>query len=201
MRSLRTTLIACSRLREPAAMPGNPPPEETGGDYVSRIQVERADKDQAFRDQANEPVPPDKANEFLPLKYFPPDPDTPYRLAESFNRAHPRRDADLGREDSKASARRGARVHAQRPADDAWRVCRGRCSLNRLFVPFNDMTSGAETTPRAVSRARSHAERLYTIDFNKAFNPYCYYNARSTARIRRAKAVLPIPIRAGERLP
>ena len=50
--------------------------------------------------------------------------------------------------------------------------------LNRLFVPFSDMTSGTETYPagRYLELDRT-SSGVYTIDFNKAYNPYCYYNA------------------------
>ena len=77
MRLLRTILIVLvAGIALAACNAGNPPPAESEGDYVSQIQAERAAKDEAFRKQPNEPVPPGKVNDFLPLKYFPPDPDT-----------------------------------------------------------------------------------------------------------------------------
>ncbi len=116
---------------------------------------------------------PTKMNEFLPLKYFPPDPEyvVPAALkpATGTNR---RRDADVDRQDSEAAARRRARVHAQGPAAHAWRIRRSRRRLNRLFVPFSDMTSGTETyaAGRYLELDRT-ATGVYTIDFNKAYNP------------------------------
>ena len=41
---------------------GNPPPADNEGDYVTQIQVERAAQDEAFRNQPDQPVPPDKQN-------------------------------------------------------------------------------------------------------------------------------------------
>ena len=51
------------------------------------------------------------------------------------------------------------------------------------------MTSGTETyaAGRYLELDRT-SSGVYTIDFNKAYNPYCYYNPTSTARTRRAKA-------------
>ena len=53
----------------------------------------------------------------------------------------------------------------------------GSQSFDRLFVPFTDLTSGTETYPAGryldLDRTRTG---IYIIDFNRAYNPYCYYN-------------------------
>ncbi len=74
--------------------------------------------------------------------------------------------------------------------------------LNRLFVPFSDMTSGTETyaAGRYLELDRT-SSGVYTIDFNKAYNPYCYYNANFDCPYPPRESRLPLPIRAGERLP
>ena len=74
--------------------------------------------------------------------------------------------------------------------------------LNRLFVPFGDMTNGAETyaAGRYLELDRT-ASGVYTIDFNKAYNPWCYYNTEFDCPYPPRDSKLPVPIRAGERLP
>jgi uncharacterized protein (DUF1684 family) len=74
--------------------------------------------------------------------------------------------------------------------------------VNRLFVPFSDMTSGTETyaAGRYLELDRTPTG-IYTIDFNKAFNPYCYYNDDYDCPYPPRESRLPLPIRAGERLP
>src|SRR3990167_2657966 len=54
----------------------------------------------------------------------------------------------------------------------------GAPNLNRLFVPFGDLTSGTETYPAGgdIDLDRT-ATGIYELDFNRAYNPYCYYNA------------------------
>ena len=42
---------------------------------------------------------------------------------------------------------------------------------------------------------------LYNIDFNKAFNPWCSYNAKFDCPYPPKENRLPLPIHAGERLP
>ena len=50
-------------------------------------------------------------------------------------------------------------------------------TVNSLFVPFRDLTSGTETyrAGRYLELSRT-ATGYYELDFNTAFNPYCYYN-------------------------
>jgi uncharacterized protein (DUF1684 family) len=74
--------------------------------------------------------------------------------------------------------------------------------VNRLFVPFSDMTSGTESyaAGRYLELDRTPTG-LYTIDFNQAYNPYCYYNADFDCPYPPRESRLPLPIRAGERLP
>ena len=126
---------------------GNPPPPaENEGDYVSQIQVARAAKDQAFREQPNEPVPPGKPSDFLPLKYFPPDPE--YVVPASLNPSKERIVVEMPT--SQGKIRKHQRVGVLEFTLKGQPLTLGAfveagAGLNRLFVPFSDMTSGTET--------------------------------------------------------
>ena len=182
---------------------GNPPPEETEGDYATQIQVARAAKDEAFRNQPDDPVPASKASEFLPLKYFPPDPEyvVPASLIPSKERIIVEMPTSQGK------IRKHQRVGVLeftlkgKPLQLGAFVEAG-AGLDRLFVPFSDMTSGTETyqAGRYLELDRMPSG-VYTIDFNKAYNPYCYYNASFDCPYPPRESRLPLPIRAGERLP
>ena len=41
---------------------------------------------------------------------------------------------------------------------------------------------------------------IYEIDFNRAFNPYCYYNPTFDCPYPPAENRLKIPVRAGEKM-
>ncbi|RPI52508.1 MAG: DUF1684 domain-containing protein [Acidobacteria bacterium] len=204
MRRLPTSLIV---LLTVAALggcnAGNPPPEETGGDYASRIQSERAVKDAAFRSQPNEPVPPAKVKEFVPLKYFAPDPE--YVVPAALKPSPERVVVDMPT--SAGKIRKQQRVGVLeftlkgQPLTLGAYVEEG-ADLNRLFVPFSDMTSGTETyaAGRYLELDRT-ASGVYTIDFNKAYNPWCYYNEDFDCPYPPRDSRLPLPVRAGERLP
>jgi hypothetical protein len=76
----------------------------------------------------------------------------------------------------------------------------GAPNNDRLFVPFNDLTSGTETYPggRYLDLYRN-ATGIYEIDFNRAYFPYCYYSPTWECPIPPAENRLKVPVRAGER--
>lgn len=182
---------------------GNPPPEETEGDYVSRIEAERKAKDDMFRNQPNEPVPPSKAGEFIPLKYFPVDPE--YVVPAALKPATERIIIEMLT--SQGKVRQHQRVGMleftlKGQALTLPAFVEAGASLDRLFVPFSDMTSGTETYASGrYLELDKMASGVYTIDFNKAYNPYCYYNKDFDCPYPPRESRLPLPVRAGERLP
>jgi uncharacterized protein (DUF1684 family) len=182
---------------------GNPPPEDTADDYVSRIQVERAKKDETFKSQPEEPVPASKVGDFLPLRYFPPDPE--YVVPASLTPANERIIVEMPT--SQGKIRKHQRVGVLQFTLKGQPLTLGAfveagAGLDRLFVPFSDLTSGTETyqAGRYLELDRT-SSGVYTIDFNKAYNPYCYYNASYDCPYPPRESRLPLPIRAGERLP
>ena len=74
--------------------------------------------------------------------------------------------------------------------------------VNRLSVWFTDETSGKETydVGRYIDIEDEHGDPnyLYTIDFNKAYNPYCAYSPRYSCAVPRREDHLPIAVHAGE---
>lgn len=186
-----------------ACSAGAPAPSENEGDYVSRLVAERAEKDAAFRNQPSQPVPPDKMNQFLPLTYFPPDPE--YVVPASLRPAEQREVVEMPT--STGKIRKQHRVGVLEFTLKGQPMSLGAfveagADVNRLFVPFSDMTSGTETyaAGRYLELDRT-STGIYTIDFNKAFNPYCYYNEDYDCPYPPRESRLPLPIRAGERLP
>ena len=69
---------------------------------------------------------------------------------------------------------------------------------NYFFVPFTDDTSGEETYGggRYVD-VRFDGGDYITIDFNRAYNPYCVYNKKYSCPIPPAENYLPIKVEAG----
>jgi len=67
-----------------------------------------------------------------------------------------------------------------------------------LFLPFSDTTNGNETYigGRYID-CRIQKDLEWTIDFNKAYNPYCAYNYKYSCPIVPMENDLPIAIIAG----
>lgn len=171
--------------------------------YLAALERERQVKDRELAGAANSPIEPEDRHRFLPLAYYPPDPC--YAVPASFQ---PMPAADRTRVVMQTSADKprlmerlgtlrftleGRRlaltafVEAGQPAD-------------RLFVPFADETSGHDTYP-AGRYLDILPERtgIYVVDFNRAYNPYCYFNAAYDCPFPPKENRLPIAVRAGER--
>jgi uncharacterized protein (DUF1684 family) len=181
---------------------GSTTPSRPASDYVSTVQAERARKDEAFRRQIDQPIPMASQQYFLPLKYFPVD--QAYAVTASFTPTAARTPLQMPTSAGKMRDMEqvgtlsftlkgqlmslGAFLEVGTPPD-------------RLFVPFTDLTSGTETyaAGRYMELDRT-ATGIYTIDFNRAFHPYCYYNENYDCPYPPPSNRLPTPVRAGEKL-
>jgi len=67
-----------------------------------------------------------------------------------------------------------------------------------LFVPFTDETNGSESYGggRYLDVEMPEGDRMI-INFNKAYNPYCAYNAKYSCPIPPAENHLDIEVKAG----
>ena len=198
MRWVGPTFLVLVTLLAAACTPAPPVP------YAQQIQAQRSAKDAAFAsDSPESPVPPADRARFLPLAYFPIDPDydVPARLKPTDDRTV------LEMPTSTGTQRKMRRVGALefsikgQPLKLTAFVEADAKDLNRLFVPFNDLTSGTETYPagRYMDLDRT-ATNIYEVDFNRAYHPYCYYNATYECPYPPPENRLKVPVRAGERL-
>lgn len=72
---------------------------------------------------------------------------------------------------------------------------------NYLFLPFTDETNGKETYGggRFIDLEIPEGDRI-TIDFNKAYHPFCAYNKAYSCPVPPKENHLPLAIKAGIRL-
>lgn len=69
---------------------------------------------------------------------------------------------------------------------------------NEMFVPFTDLTNGKETY--GVGRyldLQAPIDSLITLDFNKAYSPYCAYNDKYSCPVPPRENHLTTEVRAG----
>lgn len=183
-----------------AACSGGAPGE---GKYLAALARERQAKDAELARASNSPIRPGDRDRFLPLAYYAPDPR--YAVPASFEPEPPARRTRVVMQTSADKPRMMERlgmlrftlegktlgltafVEAGQPAD-------------RLFVPFADETSGTETYAAGrYLEILPESTGVYVVDFNRAYNPYCYYNASYDCPFPPKENRLPVAIRAGER--
>jgi uncharacterized protein len=171
--------------------------------YEEEIGTWRAEKDRFMRESPDSPVVPAERASFPPIPYYPTNPE--YRVPAALEIAPP---GDVIEMPTSTGQRRKMRrigalsftikgdllkLTAFADASDT--------TLQRLFVPFFDLTNGTETYPggRYLDLDRT-ATGVYDLDFNRAYSPFCHFNPAYDCPVPPRENRLPIPIRAGEKL-
>lgn len=189
--ALVVTLAGCSRGA----------PDE--GKYLAALALERQTKDAELARASNSPIPPGDRTRFLPLAYYPPDPR--YAVPAAFQPEPPAQRTQVVMQTSADKPRLMERLGTLRFTLDGRQMSLSAFveagqPADRLFVPFADETSGKETY--AAGRyldIRPESTGIYVVDFNRAYNPYCYYNASYDCPFPPRENRLPVAIPAGER--
>jgi uncharacterized protein (DUF1684 family) len=179
----------------------NPPPPDEG-DYVERTREARTIKDEEFT-RTNDPVPASRKAELLPLAYFDIDPSyrVPAVLKPSPESPTLMMPTSTG---SQELMRRVGQLEFTlhgKPLKLTAFLSASAPNADRLFVPFSDLTSGTETYPagRYLDLDRSPTG-VYEIDFNQAYNPFCYYNITYVCPLPPPENRLDVRIEAGEKI-
>jgi uncharacterized protein len=196
-----TLAVAAAALMAGACTSGPPAPVDPQA-YVKQEAERRAIKDKAFREDP-EPIPRDKVDVFLPLRYYAPDPS--YAAPAELKLANERPVFEMPT--STGKLRRMERVGVLefslrgQPMSLAAFVEEGQ-PLELLFVPFADLTTGKDTYPAGrYLEIRPTSTGFYNIDFNMAFNPTCAYNAAYDCPYPPPSNRLKVEILAGEKAP
>ena len=180
----------------------SPTQVEDDASFARSLAEFRAAKEQAFQ-EPDSPVTPARRGELLPLAYFSGSPD--YRVPAVLRVEQDR--VTLEMPTSTGERRLMQRVGTLEFALKGQSLALGAFTeasapnIDRLFVPFVDLTSGTETYPAGryldLDRTRTG---LYLIDFNRAYNPYCYYNPTYDCPYPPRENRLKVPVRAGEKM-
>ena len=197
---MRTRLTALCLLGLIAAGVGcsNRPPDDPQ-DYVAKITAARAAKDADFQ-ATDDPIPADRKSQFLPLSYYPVNES--YHVVAALTPATDR--VEIMMPTSSGQLRRMVRIGSLSFTLNGQPMTLAAFTendLDRLFVPFSDLTAGSETygAGRFLDLDRT-GTNLYELDFNRAYIPYCYYNASFECPLPPRENRLQVPVRAGERM-
>ncbi|MSO29373.1 MAG: DUF1684 domain-containing protein [Acidobacteria bacterium] len=181
--------------------------------YLQKLAAARTEKDNLFKEAPDcnvtadarcSPVPPPKRATLLPLRYY--AADSAYNVPAILKLADDRPVFEMPT--STGKPRRMQLVGTLefsmqgQPQSLGAFVEDGTEQILNLFVPFADMTTGKETYPAGrYLDLHPTATGYYEIDFNRAYNPYCAYNASYECPFPPPDNRLKLPIRAGEKEP
>lgn len=181
------------------------PPPVDNRPYDAQIQAWRTDKDNGFRSADDSPIPQAARAAFAGLAYFPID--ARYRIPALLKEDRSGPPVMIELQTSQSAKQRMRRVGTLGFSLDGEALVltafadENASDMRRLFVPFTDMTSGAETYKhgRYIELERTPTG-LYDLDFNRAYHPFCVYNPNYECPVPPKENRLAVAIRAGERL-
>jgi uncharacterized protein len=192
--SLRSSLLLLAFVSAACGAPG---------DYTEEVAAWRAEKDAFMRHSPDSPVPSVERASFEPLPYYPID--ERYRVPAALRVAQGADIIELGT--STGVPRRMRKVGtlaftlqgepltltAFADLDDT--------QFRRLFVPFGDLTNGAETYHggRYLDLDRT-GSGVYDLDFNRAYNPFCVFDPAYECPVPPRENRMRVPILAGEKM-
>ncbi len=181
-----------------------PPSAEERKAYVEKVMAWREMKDEHFRESEKSPLLEKDKKDFKGLPYFPVNPAL--RLQVTLMKLeNPEPMEMLTNEGSLRKAIRYGyftfvldnkvqRLYVYKFLDSS--------DDNYLFIPFRDATSGKESYPggRYLDIEEQDSSRVYTLDFNMAYNPSCAYGRPDyICPVPPPENTLEVAIRAGEK--
>jgi len=171
--------------------------------YPDEINAHRTAKDEFMRSAEDSPIPKAQRSSFSPLLYFPVDLDHRVPAVLSVARGNDVLEIPTSLGKRRPHRRIGTlefTLKGQTLTLTAF-VEAAQEDMRRLFVPFGDLTNRTETYPggRYLDLERT-ATGIYDLDFNRAYNPYCYYNAEYDCPFPPPENRLTVPIQAGEKV-
>jgi uncharacterized protein len=178
----------------------------TGTDVPQSFSMFRSTRDELFAVHPQSPLSALQKTGFKGLKYY--DYDPAYRVVAPIKPAPEPTEYVLdGGEDGAVNIRQIGQVDVELPHGAGslgvfWIVCYG----GGIFIPFRDATNNQTTfgggrylidTLKGADLGSEGTELV--LDFNYAYHPSCYYNARWVCPLAPVQNQLPFPVQAGER--
>ncbi|MBM4175958.1 MAG: DUF1684 domain-containing protein [Ignavibacteria bacterium] len=185
---------------------------ELGSEYFSQIQKHRRQTDSLFKYSDTSPFKRDNSVKYTAIKWFDVNPDFVFK-SRLIKYENPDTVIVLGTKGEERNqikygwfefdfnkVRYKINVYKYLESD----ITPGREMLkNYLAVWFRDQTTGKETYEVGryleVEEESADPNYLYSLDFNKAYNPYCAYTPIYSCAIPRKEDFIDLKIEAGEK--
>ncbi|MBF9223105.1 DUF1684 domain-containing protein [Hymenobacter ruricola] len=171
--------------------------------YAKGLHKFRSEKNRAFRQSANSPLPEAQKGQFDSLKYYPADVAFVIEAAISRNATPDTTLLQMSDNRAEKYLRWGqARFRIGTQAQQLALYLKADGKDSTLFVPFTDATNGRDTYGGGRYLDAPLPEPDATeikLDFNRAYNPYCAYNNEYSCPVPPAENRLQAAIPAGEK--
>jgi uncharacterized protein (DUF1684 family) len=171
--------------------------------YIAEIKSERQEKDEFMLSSSESPFSGQEEN-FSGLKYFPPN--IKYKVTATLTPIQNKKPVILATNDGKEQryleyAYAGFDLDGFHNKLLILELIDMGPFRGKLFLAFGDRTSAEETygAGRYLDIAKTPGSNTITLDFNKAYNPYCAYEEKYSCPLPPAENLLNIPIQAGEK--
>jgi len=172
--------------------------------YIASVQSERAEKDDYMKNDPSSPFNQDSNAHFSPLKYFDVNPDFAFKskLYEYKVKDTVRIFGTKGEE--RKAVKYGYVIIKHNGKNYKVKVYKGtsRSGEEYYSIWYTDKTTGNVTY--GVGRyldfeLNPDKDYVYTIDFNKSYNPYCAYSARFSCAVPTKEDHIDMAVEAGEK--
>ncbi len=176
------------------------------GDYKSQIQKHRSDLNAYYKNPKTSPLPRKQLKTFTGLPFYKIDSKYTVKAKLQYTFNSPLITIKSTKGESESYQKYAIAKFTIDGKDVTLNIYQSLSLRNKpgyqnyLFIPFKDATNGLETyaTGRFLDAYIPETPTGYiTLDFNKAYNPYCAYNKKFICPIPPEENKLPIAIKAG----
>jgi uncharacterized protein len=171
--------------------------------YINEINKHRDEMETFMRSSPESPFAEDPTK-FKGLKFFPAD--LKYKITATLTPIENKKQILLATNDGKEQR---YREYAYAEFDFSGfrnkllllEVIDAGPDMGKLFLAFGDGTSAESTygAGRYLDISKTQGANTITLDFNKAYNPYCAYSEKFSCPLPPSENLLTIPIQAGEK--
>ncbi|MFN2484299.1 MAG: DUF1684 domain-containing protein [Candidatus Limnocylindria bacterium] len=178
------------------------------GDEQERLRAFRSARDRLFREHPQSAVPPAERSAFAGVRYYAYEPSLRFAPELEADPTGPPLELPRSAGGGMGFRRIGWVRFAVGAVEQRLAAYWTEGYAGGLFIPFRDATSGSETYGggRYVWDSIKGADlgsdgTSLVLDFNYAYHPSCVFDPRWSCPLAPMENWLPLPLRAGERLP
>ena len=171
--------------------------------YLAQLNKFRSEKNRSFRQAEESPLSTTQKADFDSLKYYPGEPTLIPHADISRNATPDTTLLQMSDNKSEKYLNWGQVKFTINNAPQQLRIyLKANGTDSTLFIPFTDLTNGRETygggryLDAPIPKLN---EPEITLDFNRAYNPYCAYNNEYSCPVPPAENRLQVAIAAGEK--